>query len=66
LRTRQKTRIIFKNQKEDRKLQLSLYKMGELQSIIDPPCEKASGHGKRGGDRSEEKEVEAGDLIGWV
>jgi len=52
----------LENQKKDRKLDLSFYKIGELQSIIDPPCEEPGGHGKGGGDGSQNEEVEAGDL----
>ena len=52
----------LENQKKDRKLDLSFYKIGELQSIIDPPCEEPGGHGKGGGDGSQNEEVEADDL----
>jgi hypothetical protein len=56
----------LENQKKDRKLKLSFYKIGKLRSVIDPPCEEPGGHGKRRGDRSQNEEVEAGDLKGRI
>jgi hypothetical protein len=52
----------LENEKKDRKLDLSFYQIGELRSVIDPPCQEAGGHGKGGGDGSQNEEVKAGDL----
>jgi hypothetical protein len=52
----------FENEKKDRKLNLSFYKIGELRSVINPPCEEPGGHGKGRGDGAQNEEVEAGGL----
>ena len=56
----------LENKKENRKLNLSLHKKGELQSIIHPPSEESRCHSKRRGDRSQNEEVETGDLEGRI
>jgi hypothetical protein len=56
----------LQNKKKDRKLNLSLHKEGELQSVIDPPGKKPRGHGKRRGNRSQDEEIETGDLKGKI
>jgi hypothetical protein len=56
----------LENQEKDRKLNLSSYKISELQSVIDPPGEEPSGHGKGRGDGSQNEKVETGDLKGRI
>jgi hypothetical protein len=56
----------FKNEKKDGKLNLFLHKEGELQSVIDPPGEKPCGDGEGRGNRSQNKEVDTGDLKGRI
>jgi hypothetical protein len=62
LKTTPEEKDDLENQEKDRKLDLSFYKIGELRSVIDPPCEEAGGHGKRRGDGSQNEKIEAGDL----
>jgi hypothetical protein len=66
LRTTPEDEDDLENKKEDRKLNLSLHKKSELQSIIDPPGKEPCGHGKKRGDGSQDEEVETGDLEGRI
>jgi hypothetical protein len=50
----------FENKEEDRKLNFSLYKKSDLQSIIYPPGKKPCSHGKGRSDRSQNEKVETG------
>jgi len=62
LRTTPEDEDDLENKKKDGKLNLSLHKKSELQSIIDPPSKKPRGHGKGRGDCSQNEKVETGDL----
>ena len=56
----------FKDEKENGKLNLHFYEMGEFQPVIDPPGEKTGGHRKRRGDGSQDEEIETRSLKGGI
>ena len=56
----------LQNKKKDRKLNLSLHKKSELQSVVDPPGKNSRGHGKRRRDDSQDEKLETGRLKGGI
>ncbi len=43
-------------------MNLSFDEMGEFESVINPPCEKAGSHCKWRGDGSQDQEIKTNDL----